>query len=175
MNKLEKIKSLPGNRNPEKIIKNEISDLIIRTAYYQGSGRYTKVVNHTLEASSLLRNMNVEHVIRNDAPRGGVHGQHIIITDKYLKRLVNNDKKRLKETVNREEINEEQGLEKAKLFVKNNEQKIEDYYNRNSDKINGGLGSTQASRRLAWRFSNQANVKPSVLKDAIKDHFSKFI
>lgn len=52
---------------------------IIRTGYTTGSGRYSKAVNHTLAISLKLDSIGIEHVCKNDALRGGVNGEHIVL------------------------------------------------------------------------------------------------
>lgn len=52
----------------------------IRPIFYQGTGRYTSVVDRSNEVKHILTTAGVEFVEGNDAPRGGRVGYFIIVT-----------------------------------------------------------------------------------------------
>lgn len=54
------------------------------TGYYQGSGRHTKAIDKTNEVVSALRSLRIAHAQGNDAPRGGVSGNFVIITSEAV-------------------------------------------------------------------------------------------
>lgn len=55
---------------------------------YEGTGRHTKAVDFSDDIKSLLRDANIRHAWGNDAPRGGVTGQFVMIDDKSFLRSI---------------------------------------------------------------------------------------
>ena len=51
----------------------------IRPAKITGSGRYVNVQDNTLKVSLELTRLGIGHRVENDAPRGGIAGNKIII------------------------------------------------------------------------------------------------
>ena len=70
------------NSSAYKLLSNWDGKGIIRPCWYNGSGRFTTVQNHTYFIKKILGEMKVKFVCDNDAPRNGVHGTYIKITTK---------------------------------------------------------------------------------------------
>ncbi len=51
----------------------------IRTGWTLGRGRYSSAQNHTLAVITLLRAAGIRFSSGNDAPRGGVDGNYVIV------------------------------------------------------------------------------------------------
>lgn len=70
----------------------------VRTGYYTGSGLHTKAVDKTAEVVSALKRLQISHAQGNDAPKGGVTGNYVVLTSEALIRLigVHPDYKRLR-------------------------------------------------------------------------------
>lgn len=56
----------------------------VRTGYYQGSGRHTRAIDDTNMVVNALRTLHIAHAQGNDAPRGGVSGNYVIITSEAV-------------------------------------------------------------------------------------------
>jgi len=66
-----------------KIIKEVINGKsFIRPCYTLGSGRFISYHDHSQSIEAILKEIGVEYVVGNDAPRGGLTGKFIQITTK---------------------------------------------------------------------------------------------
>jgi hypothetical protein len=54
----------------------------IRPCYTSGSGRHISNQDHSQPIEAILKEIGVEYVVGNDAPRGGLTGKFIQITTK---------------------------------------------------------------------------------------------
>lgn len=78
-------------KNIEKLQKSKSSNVrslatngYLRTGHYTGSGRHTKAVSCMDEVTAQLRGLNIGYATGNDAPRGGVTGEFIVLTSREL-------------------------------------------------------------------------------------------
>lgn len=55
-----------------------------RTGYYQGSGRHTRAIDDTSMVINALRTLHISHAQGNDAPRGGVSGNYVVLTSEAM-------------------------------------------------------------------------------------------
>lgn len=55
-----------------------------RTGYYTGSGRHIKAQSRTGEVECVLRELGISYATGNDAPRGGVSGEYVVIISKTV-------------------------------------------------------------------------------------------
>ena len=63
-------------------------DGYVRTGHYTGSGRHTKAVDQTQEVVMSLKRLQISHAEGNDAPRGGVAGNYVVLTSEALMKLI---------------------------------------------------------------------------------------
>lgn len=56
----------------------------VHTGYYQGHGRRSKAIDKTDDVVRILRSLHIAHATGNDAPRGGVTGNFVIITSEAV-------------------------------------------------------------------------------------------
>lgn len=63
-------------------LRNLANDGYLRTGHYTGSGRHTKSVSCMDEVTAQLRGLNIGYATGNDAPRGGVTGEFIVLTSR---------------------------------------------------------------------------------------------
>lgn len=77
-----------SNAKVRKQIASYINELATSgytyTGYYTGSGRHTKAQNYKGEVESVLRSLGISYAAGNDAPRGGVSGEYVVITSKAV-------------------------------------------------------------------------------------------
>jgi hypothetical protein len=71
------------NSNAYKAIQEALKGGKIRTAYYRGTGRRTTLVDFTGQTAFYLRELGIDFVKGNDAPRGGGIGNYIYIFINY--------------------------------------------------------------------------------------------
>ena len=78
-------------KNIEKLQKSKSSNVrslatngYLRIGHYTGSGRYIKAVSCMDEVTAQLRGLNIGYATGNDAPRGGVTGEFIVLTSREL-------------------------------------------------------------------------------------------
>lgn len=76
----------------------------VRTGHHTGSGRHTKAVDQTNEVCLALKRLQISHAQGNDAPRGGVAGNYVVLTSQALMKLIGKDAdyKRLRKEAGRE-------------------------------------------------------------------------
>lgn len=60
----------------------------VRTGYYTGNGRNTKAVDNTESVRKALKLMRISHAAGNDAPRGGVTGNYVVLTSNAIMQIV---------------------------------------------------------------------------------------
>lgn len=73
--------NLNKSSNAYKLLKNAIekNSNIIRTCEVRGSGKRAKNVDNTSIVSSVLKRLSINFEFLNDAPRGGLTGNKIIL------------------------------------------------------------------------------------------------
>lgn len=193
LSKLDQLKNLSNKTVAEKQIKAaiEAGRTTIRTGYYTGSGKYTRANDVTADVSQILNQIGIKHTTGNDAPRGGTSGNYVEITSDYMRKVIRKDKRES----DRQELIEKWGTddpdkiaqlkaenerkaaessrkewEAAVAWVESNRNKLKEWWYKRSLKLNGRWGSTQAARRMAFRFSKEAGIGMSALKHAIKGY-----
>lgn len=72
------------NRNIRIYLQRLLQDGFVRTGYYKGRGRHTRAVDDTYDVVCLLQYLHIAHAQGNDAPRGGVTGNFVIITSQAI-------------------------------------------------------------------------------------------
>lgn len=79
-----KIKDYNKSQKSYQFVKKAIQsgEKTIRPAYTNGSGKYTSNQDHTSQTCKILKELGIEFVLTNDAPRGSVTGNLITITTK---------------------------------------------------------------------------------------------
>ena len=78
-------------KNIEKLQKSKSSNVrslatngYLRTGHYTGSGRHSKAVSCMDSVKSELELLGIGYATGNDAPRGGVTGEFIVLTSREL-------------------------------------------------------------------------------------------
>lgn len=118
----------------------------------------------------------------NDAPKGGVCGEFHKFTPKKQNKKLKLIIKRAEIIAQiRSDIKAQANIELLKAqeqqaaeWIRANEPKIKEYYDRKAASeygIKGSYGSCQAINRMAFRFANEVNVGYSAMKAAMKRFF----
>ena len=89
---LNRTKGFAKNSNGYKNALNLMTTgEIVRTCYTTGSGRWTKNQDSTAHTINVLREAkiinDIDFKLKNDAPRGGSHGNYIELTAKGKRKI----------------------------------------------------------------------------------------
>jgi hypothetical protein len=79
LTKLNPTKNLIAYKMVKEVINGES---FIRPCYTLGSGRFISYHDHSQPIEAILKEIGIEYVSGNDAPRGGLTGKFIQITTK---------------------------------------------------------------------------------------------
>lgn len=196
---VEELASLPERDNSHRAVREAVANANekVRGAHTTGSGKWSRLSHYLDGVKKILDRHGISYEEDNDAPRGGKHGDHVRITnERFLsearKRRKRLERQRLRKkygTADKRKIarieREEKRNSKVKAmheriraynFVTTHRAEIAHYWVKKKERkdIKGNRPwSHQSANRLAFRFSHQANVGFSELREAIKQAKSK--
>lgn len=79
--KLITTKSGSVSKNITNMLKNcRFAGNKVYTGYYSGSGRFTSAHSALSTVKSILDAQGYKYEIANDAPQGGVRGEHVVVS-----------------------------------------------------------------------------------------------
>lgn len=83
MKSIEILRNAAMSNNFMKSTRNYLQQLAqdgyARTGHYEGNGRYSRAIDDTQNVCNALRSLHISYAVGNDAPRGGVNGNYVVI------------------------------------------------------------------------------------------------
>jgi len=94
------MKTLDKIQNSKSSLVRELaSNGYVRTGHYTGSGRHTRSVSNQKSVMAMLEELGINYAYGNDAPRGGVSGEYIVLTSLKTLREIGADMKVCREMI----------------------------------------------------------------------------